>query len=171
MSRAMSFNLYPKADASLISYNGTNTTRHLASMHQFRRFYAITVLNGGDLLVCGGMQQTPNVYNKKRIHKSLFMGYDDDEPVLAACERYIIANNTWMVFTKLPVPLIGHKMATLLGRVYVFGGAINPDSRQTLDTVYVFDATSATWMTRAKMPQTLVEHTVVALNNATAAQT
>jgi hypothetical protein len=171
MSRAMSFNLYPKADASLISYNGTNTTRHLASMYQYRRFHAMTVLNGGDLLVCGGLQETPNVSYKQRMHNSLLMANSGGYLVLAACERYITANNTWIAFTPLPVPLNAHKMATLLACVYVFGGSVHPQGPQPLDTVYLFDANNATWMTRAKMPQALAEHSVVALNNATAAQT
>jgi hypothetical protein len=70
MLRAMFFNLYPNADASLIAYDGANTTRHLASMYQYCQYYAMTLLNGRDLLVCGGMQRTPNVYHKQRMRET-----------------------------------------------------------------------------------------------------
>jgi hypothetical protein len=130
------------ADRSFLVYNTfTSTTRTLAPMPTKREYYGMTIVSGGNVLVCGG----------------IIGGLTS-----SACIEYDAATNVWMTFTSLPVALAYNPMVTIFSQPYVFGGYSDGNLKNTVCT---FDITFRMWFIRAAMPVAMFGHSVVSLKD------
>jgi N-acetylneuraminic acid mutarotase len=110
--------------------------------------YGMTLLNTGDVLVCGGVNASDvNVH-------------------LSTCTLY---NGALTPFVSLPMAIAYFAMVQVKGddddpidNTYVFGGY---NGSNVVDTVYAFDMWNArnVWSVRAPMPVALANHSVVAV--------
>jgi hypothetical protein len=131
-----------------------------------RRYFALTLLDGGDVLACGGAYSGPQTEYTGTRRRSRTLH------VLCtafwwSCERYVYANNSWIEFTSMPVDIYGLAMATLNRRPYVFGGATGNEttnSTSAVESVFGYDTTTNAWRARAHMPRALFDHTCVAVD-------
>jgi hypothetical protein len=103
--------------------------------------YGITLLDNGDVFVCGSL-------------------------ATHMCAHYNATLNAWLTFMSLPICIAWFPMITLAnGRPYVFGGR-NIDNT-VFNTTYTL-IMSSEWRKMAPMARGLYAHTAVALNDDTA---
>lgn len=100
------------------------------------RSWAPAVQYGGKIYVVGGCSSsTPaQFYN-----------------AVATLEVYDPATDTWERLTSMSIPRIGPAVASLNGKIYVFGG-FNRDTWSANDSVEVYDIATNIWTTGASIP-------------------
>ena len=100
------------------------------------RSWAPSVQYGGKIYVVGGCSSsTPaQFYN-----------------AVATLEVYDPATDTWEKLAPMSMPRVGPAVASLNGKIYVFGG-FNRDTWSANDSMEVYDIATNTWTTGASMP-------------------
>ena len=118
----------------------TNTWSTKASMPTPRSDLSASVVGDGIYLIGGKKYSSTNPYFTET----------------GANEVYFPANDTWSTKTDLPAPVQGCASAVVNGKIYVIGGAKNPDSSGTLTTLVnrnqVYDVQTDMWSSAAPLP-------------------
>lgn len=120
--------------ASMFLYHPEEGSTYKANMIKPRAHHCMETL-GKCLYVAGGVTT------------------DDKMTVVdqLACEVYCPVDDSWTVFTSLPVPRVGAGSAVLEGKFYVLGGYSLEDYTDT-KMVHRYDHTMQRWENMGKMP-------------------